>query len=166
MDEKEIHSKSTLKRSHLIPETLTDLIVARGRGETGKFNQRMFMVVHLLLVTWRRPIKTSLSSILAQTCYTAHFSSAPSPSLINLIFIKTTMVLFGSGFCSECHKEINKTFKSCKIEKETCLKYNHNLFFQLLFYKALVEGQYCLWWHEELLMITDEKKDKTAKCHN
>lgn len=30
MDEKEIHSKSTLKRRHLIPETLTDLIVARG----------------------------------------------------------------------------------------------------------------------------------------
>lgn len=51
MDEKEIHSKSTLKRRHLIPETVTDLIVAGGRGETGKFSQRMFMVVHFLLVT-------------------------------------------------------------------------------------------------------------------
>lgn len=35
MDEKEIHSKSTLKRRHLIPETLTGLTVARGsqRGD-------------------------------------------------------------------------------------------------------------------------------------
>lgn len=35
MDEKEIHSKSTLKKRHLIPEALTDLIVPRCRGETG-----------------------------------------------------------------------------------------------------------------------------------
>lgn len=48
MDEKEIHSKSTLKRRHLIPETLRDLIVARGKGKTGKFSQRMLMVVHLV----------------------------------------------------------------------------------------------------------------------
>lgn len=66
----------------------------------------------------------------------------------------------------ECPKEINKIFKY-KTAKETCLKYyNHNLFFQLLFDKGLVEGQYCSRCMRNSWVITDEKKGKKAKCSN
>jgi len=49
------------------------------------------------------------------------------------------------GFCTECPKEINKTFKRYKTAKETWPKHNHNFLFQLLFSKGVVEGQYCSW---------------------